>query len=152
VSNRRESLRESRVGPTRGAWPTSNASCQRGAQRHQRSPGFNPGKPKAGTGVERSLPRDFENWRNAEVITALRPPGRCCSSHHDKIPPWVGRADIERLSEHVSGATPPTASVAPIVPQHSASRNCSASVIRKLVHISVRKRPELQVGSGRFPK
>ena len=30
---------------TRGAWPASSASCQRGAHRHQRSPGFRPGKP-----------------------------------------------------------------------------------------------------------
>ena len=30
----------------------------------------------------------------------------------------VDRADIKRLAKHVSGATPPTASVTPIVPQH----------------------------------
>jgi nitrite reductase/ring-hydroxylating ferredoxin subunit len=30
---------------TRGAWPASKASCQRGAHRHHRSPGFRPGKP-----------------------------------------------------------------------------------------------------------
>jgi hypothetical protein len=55
---------------TRGAWPASNASCQRDAHKHQRSPDFNPGKPNSGTGVERSLPRDFEKLRNAAVITA----------------------------------------------------------------------------------
>src|SRR5215813_5439818 len=55
---------------TRGAWPASNASCQRDAHKHQRSPGFSPGKPNAGTGVERSLPQDFEKSRNAAVITA----------------------------------------------------------------------------------
>ena len=32
---------------TRGAWPASSASCQRGAQRHQRSPGFRPRKPNS---------------------------------------------------------------------------------------------------------
>jgi hypothetical protein len=37
--------------------------------RHQRSPGFRPGKPNSGTAVERSLPRDLENSRKAEVIT-----------------------------------------------------------------------------------
>src|SRR4029453_641737 len=55
---------------TRGAWFASNASCQRGAHRHQRSPGLRPGKPSSGTGVERSLPRDFEKSRNAALITA----------------------------------------------------------------------------------
>ena len=55
---------------TRGAWPASSASCQRGAQRHQRSPGFRPRKPNSGIGVERSLPRDFENSRNGAVMTA----------------------------------------------------------------------------------
>src|SRR5262249_13968339 len=44
-------------------------SCQRGAQRHQRSPGCNPGKPHCKFGVERSLPADFENSRNSAVIT-----------------------------------------------------------------------------------
>ncbi len=55
---------------TRGAWPASNASCQRDAHKHQRSPGFRPGKPNSGIGVERSLPRDLEKSRNAAVITA----------------------------------------------------------------------------------
>jgi hypothetical protein len=55
---------------TRGALPASSASCQRGAQRHQRSPGFRPRKPISGIGVERSLPRDLENPRNAAVMTA----------------------------------------------------------------------------------
>ena len=54
---------------TRGAWFASRASCQRAAHRHQRSPGLRPGKPNSGSGVERSLPRDLENSRNAEVIT-----------------------------------------------------------------------------------
>jgi hypothetical protein len=30
----------------------------------------------------------------------------------------LGRTDIKWLAEHISGATPPTASVTPIVPQH----------------------------------
>jgi branched-chain amino acid transport system ATP-binding protein len=44
--------------------------CFRGAQRHQRSPGFRARKPNSGIGVERSLPRDLENSRNAAVMTA----------------------------------------------------------------------------------
>ena len=52
---------------TRGAHPASSASCQRAAQRHQRSPGFNPGKPNAGFGVERSLPWLRENARKSAV-------------------------------------------------------------------------------------
>ena len=39
-------------------------------RKHQRSPGFRPGKPNSGSGVERSLPCDLEKSRNAEVITA----------------------------------------------------------------------------------
>src|SRR5579883_1255352 len=55
---------------TRGAWPAAKASCQRGAQRHQRSPGLRPRKPNCGTGVERSLPCALEKARNSAVITA----------------------------------------------------------------------------------
>src|ERR1700688_742305 len=55
---------------TRGARPACSASCHRGAHRHQRSPGFSPGKPNSGTGVERSLPQDFEYSRNPAVMTA----------------------------------------------------------------------------------
>src|SRR5271155_3419529 len=55
---------------TRGAWPALKASCQRGAHKHQRSPGLTPGKPNSGTGVERSLPSDLEKSRNVAVITA----------------------------------------------------------------------------------
>jgi hypothetical protein len=54
---------------TLGAKPASSASCQRGAQRHQRSPGCRPGKPHCRFGVERSLPADFEKVRNSAVIT-----------------------------------------------------------------------------------
>jgi hypothetical protein len=61
-------LRGSREAP-RGACPASNASCQRGGQRHQRSPALSPGKPNSGIGVERSLPRDFETLRNPSVMT-----------------------------------------------------------------------------------
>src|ERR1700722_18783652 len=54
---------------TRGACLASSASFQRGAQRHQRSPVFNPGKPESGSGVERSLPHNLENSRKASVTT-----------------------------------------------------------------------------------
>ena len=52
-----------------GAMPASYASCQRDAQRHQRSPGTSPGKPWAGIGVLRSLPCARENSRNSPVMT-----------------------------------------------------------------------------------
>ena len=55
---------------TLGARPASWASSHRAAQRHQRSPSLRPGKPYSGCGVERSLPRAFENSRNAVVICA----------------------------------------------------------------------------------
>jgi len=43
---------------TGGATPPSSASCQRLAHRHQRSPGFSPGKPASAR--VRSLPRSAE--------------------------------------------------------------------------------------------
>lgn len=54
---------------TLGAWPASSASTQRGASRHQWSPGLSPGNAYSGIGVERSLPRDFEKARNAAVAS-----------------------------------------------------------------------------------
>jgi hypothetical protein len=53
---------------TRGAFPASKASCQRGAHKHHRSPGFNPVKPNSGKGVERSFSLCLENCRNSSVI------------------------------------------------------------------------------------
>ena len=41
-----------------------------GIWRRQGDAGFRPRKPISGIGVERSLPRDLENSRNAAVITA----------------------------------------------------------------------------------
>lgn len=55
---------------TLGAASLSNASSQRAAHRHQVSPGFRPGKPSAGLGVERSLPRYFEKAKNSASICA----------------------------------------------------------------------------------
>ena len=52
---------------TFGAKPASNASCHRGAHKHHRSPGCNPGKPHWRLGVERSFPAAFENARNSAV-------------------------------------------------------------------------------------
>src|SRR5258708_38851715 len=54
---------------TRGAIAASTASRQRGAHRHQRSPGLRPGKPEPGIGVDRSLPRAAENFRKTPAIT-----------------------------------------------------------------------------------
>lgn len=55
---------------TGGATPAWAASSQRAAQRHQRSPGWRPGNPYSGSGVERSLPRDLLKARKAAVISA----------------------------------------------------------------------------------
>ena len=55
---------------TGGATPASSASFHRSAHRHQRSPGRRPGKPKCGTGVDRSFPRAAEKARNSAVISA----------------------------------------------------------------------------------
>jgi hypothetical protein len=79
---------------TRGAWFASNASCHRGAHKHQRSPGLRPGKPSSGTGVERSLPRDFEN-RETRLSSRRRPCdcqhllARYCSSRPDESRSWA---------------------------------------------------------------
>ena len=58
---------------TGGAIPFSRASFQRGAQRHHRSPGFRPGKPYMGTGVERSFPLLLENSRNSSETMTQTP-------------------------------------------------------------------------------
>src|SRR6516165_6254052 len=91
---------------TRGAWPASNASCQRGAQRHQRSPGLRPGNPNSGIGVERSLPRDLENARNGAVITVqtvwLPKSSREVSQQPSRKNPVIG------LNEQISSRSPST--------------------------------------------
>src|SRR6202790_387555 len=91
---------------TRGARPACSASCHRGAHRHQRSPGFNPGKPKSGTGVERSLPQDFEYSRNPAVMTAhtvwLPMSSRLVSQHPSRKKPVFG------LKEQTSSRSPIT--------------------------------------------
>ena len=48
---------------TGGATPASKASFQRAAQRHHRSPGFKPGKSKAGLAVIRSFPRTAREFQ-----------------------------------------------------------------------------------------
>src|SRR5262245_23411243 len=49
--------------------PCSCASSQRAAHRHQRSPGFKPGKLYSGCAVDRSLTRKRENSRNSFVTS-----------------------------------------------------------------------------------
>jgi len=77
---------------TRGAWLASNASCQRDAHKHQRSPGFRPGKPSSGIGVERLLPRDLELEKRGSHHGADRgyqyPLVQYCSTRPDKTPSW----------------------------------------------------------------
>src|SRR6202521_5395514 len=91
---------------TRGARPACSASCQRGAHRHQRSPGFSPGKPNSGTGVERSLPQDFEYSRNPAVMTAhtvwLPISSRLVSQQPSRKKPVIG------LKEQTSSRSPST--------------------------------------------
>ena len=52
---------------TGGAKPASDASSQRAAQTHQRSPAFKPTKLYCGRGVLKSLPRENENAKNSSV-------------------------------------------------------------------------------------
>ena len=49
---------------TGGAKPASEASSQREAQTHQRSPAAKPAKPYCGRGVLKSLPREIEYAKN----------------------------------------------------------------------------------------
>ena len=63
---------------TRGGWPASSASCQRGAHKHQRSPGLRPGKPNCGTGVRG--PREAaashpSSWAIGSHARPFTPPG-----------------------------------------------------------------------------
>ena len=55
---------------TGGATPASSASFHRLAHKHQRSPGFRPGKLNAGTGVLRSFPLNLVNARNSSLTCA----------------------------------------------------------------------------------
>ena len=55
---------------TLGAQLALNASCQRAAHKHHLSPAFNHANSYCGMGVDKSLPLDFENTRNASVTTA----------------------------------------------------------------------------------
>src|SRR5271168_2658965 len=91
---------------TRGARPACSASCHRGAHRHQRSPGFSPGKPNSGTGVDRSLPQDFEYSRNPAVMTAhtvwLPMSSRLVSQQPSRKKPVIG------LKEQTSSRSPST--------------------------------------------
>jgi hypothetical protein len=91
---------------TRGARPACSASCHRGAHRHQRSPGFSPGKPNSGTGVERSLPLDFEYARNPAVMTAhtvwLPTSSRLVSQQPSRKKPVIG------FKEQTSSRSPST--------------------------------------------
>jgi hypothetical protein len=91
---------------TRGARPARRASCHRGAHRHQRSPGFSPAKPNSGTGVERSLPQDFEYSRNPAVMTLhtvwLPMSSRLVSQQPSRKKPVIG------LNEQTSSRSPST--------------------------------------------
>src|SRR6202020_2510696 len=73
---------------------------------HQRSPGLSPGKPKSGTGVERSLPQDFEYSRNPAVMTAhtvwLPMSSRLVSQQQSRKNPVIG------LKEQTSSRSPST--------------------------------------------
>jgi hypothetical protein len=75
--------------------PFLNSSCRA-------SPGFRPRKPNSGIGVERSLPRDLENSRNAAVMTAqtvwLPMSSRPVSQQPSRKNPVMGF--IEQTSSH----------------------------------------------------
>src|SRR5262249_34024430 len=131
---------------TRGAWPASRASCQRGAQRHQRSPGLRPRKPNSGTGAERPLPRDLETSRNPAVMTAqtvwLPMSSRPVSQQPSRNNPVMGF--IEPTSSRspstlrgVSGRPPPC-------PLSSLSMTLSArvSLLRDTPETGIRPHPQ----------
>jgi hypothetical protein len=90
---------------TRGAWPASRASCQRGAHRRARRASGRE-KPISGIGVERSLPRDFESSRNSAVITEqtvwLPMSSRLVSQQPSRKNPVMG------LNEQTSNRSPST--------------------------------------------
>ena len=95
------------------------ASCQRDAHKHQRSPGFKPGKPSSGIGVgdlekleERGNHHGADRVATNVLLSSIAAPV--------PIKPRHGGygANIERLTKHVAGSTAPTASIATVVPQH----------------------------------
>ena len=104
--------------------PHSSASRQRGAHKHQRSPGLRPGKPNWGIGVERSLPEDLENSRNAAVMTAQtvwlpRSSGLVLQQPSRKNPDLGIIEQTSSLSPRTfRGALEATSTVPAVVPQH----------------------------------
>ena len=133
---------------TRGAWFASNAFCHRGAHKHQRSPGFRPEKPSSGTGVERSLPRDFEKSRNAachhgaDRMTANIFSPSIAAAVPMKPGHGPHRADFERLAEHVMCAQLAISSTIPVVPQHCRPQPLKA--LQKL-HLASEGRPRREM-------
>ena len=105
-------------------WSASNASCQRGAHKHHRSPGFRPGKPNSGS-VSRDRCRAI--WKNQETSQSSRrrPCGFQCPLRQVaaavpiKTCHRLDRTEFKWLAEHVAIFTAPRAATTiPIVSQH----------------------------------
>ena len=109
---------------TWGAAPLSKASCQRLAQRHQKSPGLRPGKPYCGAGLERSFPLDLVNSRKA-----WRQHGQVEDREKERIGVSRGIAGKSRVDRGIE----------------SLPRAVSSQGFR------IRSQPLVSVGSGRSP-
>ena len=109
---------------TWGAAPLSKASCQRLAQRHQKSPGLRPGKPYCGAGLERSFPLDLVNSRKA-----WRQHGQVEDREKERIGVSRGIAGKSRVDRGIE----------------SLPRAVSSQIFR------IRSQPLVSVGSGRSP-
>ena len=109
---------------TWGAAPLSKASCQRLAQRHQKSPGLRPGKPYCGAGLERSFPLDLVNSRKA-----WRQHGQVEDREKERIGVSRGIAGKSRVDRGIE----------------SLPRAVSSQSFR------IRSQPLVSVGSGRSP-
>ena len=105
---------------TRAAWPASNASCQRVAHKHHRSPGFRPGKaefrlwcrkivaPRFGKFKKRRSHHDADRVTANILLPSVAAAAPIESGHRFE------RADIKRLAEHVPRGAP-SASIRTIV-------------------------------------
>ena len=95
---------------TWGAAPASSASFQRGAHRHQRSPGFRPGKPDSGIGrrqvvADRSAEgQELGGHHRADRVQADVLRAGLAAAVAEEAGHGIDRAGLQLAAQHVAGA------------------------------------------------
>ena len=101
----------------------SNASCQRGAHRHQRSPGFSPGKSNSQRHRKIIAARfgKFQKRRSHDgtdrMTTHVLSPGVAAAVPIKSCHRCDG-ANFKHLAEYIAGGFQPTFSTSSVIPQH----------------------------------